>query len=60
MPSTSPAQAKFMRIAAHSPEFAKRNDISQAVAREFNAADQSRSRTQAYVRALRKPRTPTR
>lgn len=39
MPSVSAKQAQFMRAAAHDPAFAKRNKISQAVAREFVKAD---------------------
>lgn len=43
MPSVSKKQEKFMRIAAHDPEFAKRNKISQKVAREFVQADKKKS-----------------
>lgn len=39
MPSSTPRQAKFMRVAAHNPSFAKEAGISQTVAREFNDAD---------------------
>lgn len=39
MPSTSKKQAKFMQIAAHSPEFAKKAGVPQSVAREFYAED---------------------
>ena len=42
MPSKSKKQAKFMRAAAHSPEFAKKAGISQKVAKEFEAADKKR------------------
>jgi len=42
MPSTSAKQKRFMAAAAHSKEFAKKADISQKVAREFNKADQAR------------------
>jgi len=37
--STSEKQARFMAAAAHDPAFAKKNDISQSVAKEFNKAD---------------------
>lgn len=40
MPSKSKSQAKFMAAAAHDPAFAKRNDISQDVAQDFNKADE--------------------
>lgn len=39
MPSKSTRQANFMRIAAHSPEFAKKAGVPQSVAREFYAED---------------------
>lgn len=39
MPSKSKKQAKFMRAAAHNPEFARKADISQDVAKDFSAAD---------------------
>jgi len=39
MPSSSEKQARFMAAAAHDPAFAKRNKISQSVAKEFNKAD---------------------
>jgi len=42
MPSTSNKQRRFMAAAAHDPEFAKRNDIPQSVAREFNQADKGK------------------
>jgi hypothetical protein len=44
MPSVSDKQEKFMRIAAHSSEFATKNHISQKVAEEFYAADKAKSR----------------
>lgn len=40
MPSKSKSQARFMAAAAHDPEFAKRNDISQDTAQEWNHADE--------------------
>ena len=39
MPSTSAKQAKFMRAVAHSPKFAKKVGVSQAVGKDFAAAD---------------------
>lgn len=42
MPSKSPAQAKFMRAAAHSPSFAKKAGIPVKVAKEFCDADQAK------------------
>jgi len=39
MPSKSPAQARLMAGAAHSPAFAKKVGVPQNVAREFNQAD---------------------
>jgi len=39
MPSRSPAQARLMAAAAHSPAFAKKVGVPQSVAREFNQAD---------------------
>ena len=42
MPSNSEKQRRFMAAAAHDPEFAKRNDIPQSVAREFNQADKGK------------------
>jgi hypothetical protein len=39
MPSKSAKQARTMRAAAHSPQFAKKVGIPQSVAKEFMAAD---------------------
>jgi len=39
MPSVSPKQARFMAAAAHSKSFAKKTNIPQKVAKEFNQAD---------------------
>lgn len=44
MPSTSAKQARFMQAAAHDADFARRNKISQAVAREFVKADKRKKR----------------
>lgn len=40
MPSATKKQEKFMRAAAHNPEFAKKVGIPQSVAKEFNDADE--------------------
>lgn len=50
MPSTSPAQKRTMRAAAHNPEFAAKMGIPQKVARDFEAAD----RQKAIVAELRR------
>jgi hypothetical protein len=39
MPSKTPKQARTMAAAAHSPAFAAKVGIPQAVAKEFNRAD---------------------
>lgn len=39
MPSKSPAQARMMAAAAHSPKFAKKVGVPQSVAKEYNKAD---------------------
>lgn len=39
MPSKTPKQVKFMRAVAHSPEFAKKVGVSQAVGKEFEMKD---------------------
>lgn len=44
MPSKSPAQKRTMAAAAHDPEFAKKVGIPQAVAKEFNEADQAKAK----------------
>ena len=43
MPSKSAPQARLMRAAAHSPEFAKKVHVPQAVARDFVTADKGRT-----------------
>ena len=43
-PSVSKKQEKFMRAAAHNKIFAAHAHISQAVAREFYAADKAKKR----------------
>lgn len=49
MPSKSPEQKRTMQAAAHSPPFARKVGIPQAVAKEFVAADKAKRR------AKRKP-----
>lgn len=39
-----------MAAAAHDPEFAKRNEIPQSVAREFNQADKGKKLAEALKR----------
>lgn len=39
MPSKSPTQARMMAAAAHDPAFAKKIDVPQSVAKDFNKAD---------------------
>lgn len=39
MPSKSPAQARLMAAAAHSPGFARKVGVPVKVAKEFNQAD---------------------
>ena len=50
MPSTSAKQRRFMAAAAHDAAFAKRNDIPQSVAREFNQADKGKKLAEALKR----------
>lgn len=50
MPSTSAKQRRFMAAAAHDAAFAKRNDIPQLVAREFNQADKGKKLAEALKR----------
>ena len=49
MPSTSDKQRRFMAMAAHNPEFAKKAAIPQSVAQEYNQSD-----TKKLAKALRK------
>lgn len=42
MPSKSAKQKRFMEIAAHDGEFAKKANIPQSVAKEFNDADKKK------------------
>lgn len=43
MPSKSEKQKRFMTIAAKSPEFAKKVNIDQEVAKEFHEADKAKA-----------------
>lgn len=52
MPSTSPAQRKFMAAAAHNPKFAAAAKIPQSVAQEFNQADHQQDARQQLAKAL--------
>lgn len=42
MPNSSKAQRNFMAAVAHSPAFAKKVGVSQAVGKDFNKADKGR------------------
>jgi hypothetical protein len=44
MPSKSAKQARTMRAAAHSPQFAKKLGIPTKVAKDFVAADKRKSK----------------
>lgn len=57
MPSVSPRQRKFMRIAANSPEFRKKTGISEAVAKEFYTADRKKARFQEGGEVRERPRS---
>lgn len=50
MPSKSKKQERTMRAAAHDPKFAKKMDIPQSVARDFEAADKHKG----FRRAMKK------
>jgi hypothetical protein len=43
VPSKSKKQANLMRAAAHDSAFARKVDVPQSVAKEFNAADQRKA-----------------
>jgi hypothetical protein len=53
MPSVSAKQKRFMQAAAHNPKFAKEAGIPQSVAKEFNRADQRKSRRSAVEKAFK-------
>jgi len=48
MPSVSKKQADFMRAAAHNAKFAKKAGIPQAVAEEFEKADEAKKGKKSY------------
>lgn len=52
MPSVSDKQKKFMLIASKDKAFAARNNIPQAVAKEFHEADKAKD----YQKTKRKKR----
>ena len=54
MPSHSPAQARMMAAAAHSPEFAKKVGVPVAVAKEFNQADKGKRLAEAMKKMEKK------
>lgn len=58
MPSTSDKQARFMRAAAHNPQFAKKADVPQKVAKEFVMADVGRKLGPAKPQAKPNGRNP--
>ena len=47
MPSKSEKQKRTMRAAAHDPDFAKKLDIPQSVAKEFVEADKKKGGTKS-------------
>lgn len=53
MPSSTNKQARTMAAAAHNPEFARKMDIPQSVAQDFNKADTKSGR---LSKAMKKPR----
>lgn len=54
MPSSSPAQERTMRAAAHNAAFARKMGIPQSVAREFERADQAKAIAKAMMPRGRK------
>jgi hypothetical protein len=54
MPSKSKKQADFMRAIAHSPKFAKKAGVPQAVGKEFAAADKGKSFNEGGKMAAKK------
>lgn len=47
MPSVSSKQEKFMRAIAHDKDFAAKAEVSQAVGKEFNNADQAKKKSKS-------------
>jgi hypothetical protein len=56
MPSVSAKQRRTMQAAAHNPEFAKKMQIPQSVARDFYEADQRKGRRASIKKAFDKVR----
>lgn len=54
MPSKSPAQKRLMQAVAHSPEFARKVGVPQAVGKEFVEEDKQQSRRKALADELRR------
>ena len=54
MPSTSPAQAKFMQAVAHNQQFANKVGVPQSVGKDFAAEDKRK----ALANGLRKAYKP--
>lgn len=54
MPSKTPKQAAFMRAVSHSPEFAKKVGVSQAVGHEFEQADKKKAKIARGIYAKEK------
>jgi hypothetical protein len=52
MPSKSEAQRRLMAAAAHSPQFANRAGIPIDVAKEFNDADERKTKRRKLVALL--------
>lgn len=57
MPSKTKKQARFMQIAAHDPEFAKKAGVPVNVARDYAAADE---RKKGYASERKKGKTTPR
>ena len=55
MPSKTPKQARTMAAAAHNPAFAKKMNIPQGVARDFNQADKGTERLSSALSGPKKP-----
>lgn len=46
MPSVSSRQERFMAAVAHDKDFAKKAGVPQSVGKEFNDADQKKSKSE--------------
>jgi hypothetical protein len=58
MPSKSPAQARMMAAAAHSPQFAKKVAVPQGVAKDFNQADKGSDQLKQAMKERAKKQPP--